>query len=359
MLPPAVEILLGEFIMAVKSKLLYLAAVSLLSASVNAGSITLQAGAFKSEAEAKAKASEIEKKGFSPVSVRAEETAEKGLFYKVLVGDFGNRADASAINDELKSAGVRAFIRSSDSYDVASVAAAISGRSFKPYFHDSVTSTSDLFTTHVESLLVKRKEVLTGETTSPETLKRFADFVTRLPASTARSRDIVTLGHYTFSGKSAYNGKKYDLTAIRDLLLQVANGNTPADVKDCLAAREMVAHELHYYSRKYPEALSAYEQLLNYYRASGDVAKAAKARMELAATAFEFTKVSGLDKETLESRIADFWQAGIADQSAILTSNSAEAIQVRVYTCRIGLMLEEIIMLQKDWSRAGGGSLVT
>jgi len=334
---------------------LYLTASFCILATLSSGASTfvLQAGAFQDEEEARVKAVEIESSGVSPVLVRPEELANKGLFYKVLVGDYKSRAMATEAKALLKEKGIHCYVRSAESYDSSVVRNAIEGTDLTPYFTDTKTLFDNSFTTLTEPQLSRRNEILAKETTSPAAIKNYAGFIDSLPdTNTAKSKEIISLGWYSFSGKSAYHGKAYDLSSATEMLREVANGKINGSTDDKLKAREMVAHSLHYYSRDYQSALKAYRQILTQCVEEGRGAQAAKARMEIAAASFELATSSGYNKEELEAAVARLWEDAISMQGEYFGNDDADSKRVRVYTFRIGLMLTEIIMLQKDLQRA-------
>lgn len=328
--------------------------LSLCSLSLYAGSVTLQAGAFKTEDEAWQVARELELTGL-PISVRSEESAEKGLFHKVLLGNFETRAEADAIKADLNAKGISTFVRANANHDLSAVRAAINGTSTTDYFK---TTTKPLASSaETSSSLVAEdtelKELLQKSTTSPETLRRFTGAINSAPDENgAKAKAILALGHYTFSGKSAYRGLNYDLSESRRLLLMVANGEIAAVAEDQVEAQEMLAHQLHYYTRDYIAALDAYRQVLASHIERGNSWKVAKTRAEIAATIYELAKVSGFNRAEAQNALEQQWTEATAHQEPYLNGETDDAMRVRNYTFRIGLMLTEILMEQKKWMEA-------
>lgn len=74
----------------------------------------LQIGAYKSEAEANAAWKSYETKhpiagGYSP-DVKQVDLADKGIWYRLRIGPFADKAAASAFCDKLKADGANCFL---------------------------------------------------------------------------------------------------------------------------------------------------------------------------------------------------------------------------------------------------------
>lgn len=149
-------------------------------------------------------------------------------------------------------------------------------------------------------------------------LRAYSTFVAALPDDIdAKGSKFIKLGYLSNRGLSAYKGETKEFTAAQALLSEVANGQIAATDKDLLTAREMVAHHLHYYSRKYTNALAAYRQILAEQLKTKNAPAATKARMEIAAS-YELAKVSGFDKGQLQAEINALWDSAVSMQEPLL-----------------------------------------
>jgi len=318
--------------------------------------LTVQVGAFSNQEDAADFKSRIEGQGFQPVIVRPEENAEKGLLYKTLVGNFETRAAAEAAKNALEASGTVGFIRNLNSRNVADIRAAITAATQTvSYFSDpengqAVSSEESSATLNIKAM---REQVLADESTSSEKIKAWRQHVSLLSdADPAKGGELVRLGYLAGANASIYRGGSDDYVSIQPLLAEVANGKISANDYDRLAARAQVAHYLHYYLHDYQRALSAYRQVLRDALDIKDYRAAANARMEIAAASFEFAKATGIDFGDLQAAVSALWNDAVQMQKQFLSDNSLTGKTVRQSTCRIGLMLSEILMAQRNWSDA-------
>lgn len=320
--------------------------------SVIAGtSFTLQAGAFSNRGDAQAYSVGVRAAGFDSVSILEEETGTKGIFYKVLAGSFSARSEADTAKLKLESQGIDAFVRVNASFDSTVVKTAIEG-SAADYF----SSGSELLENNsqpeqlVAGLPELRRQSLSGPTTAPETLRAFADYIRMLPdTNPGKGKEIVMLGHRTFSGKRAYSGNNYSFEPAKGLLIKTANGEIASSMENKLEAREMIAHILHYYDRAYIDALTAYRQIRAEYRRIENVDKVGEINKEIASTSYELAKQSAYDLALLEPVITELWKENIELQNSYSDTSSTSAVNIRKYTLTIGLMLSEILLNQDKW----------
>ncbi len=322
--------------------------------AANGSRFVVQVGAFKSEEEAAGKAAALQDPVLNPVRVQQEETGDKGFFYKVFVGDFESRAEAEKAKADLRARGVFGYVRAATSFDVSAVRAALNGPA-----EDFFTTGSqplariEAFPTLPASLALMRKSAFSGTSTAPAVLRAAKSYIEQIPDDhPAKGQDIVYLAHLTLSGKSAYSGQKHDLTAVKQMLSKVANGEIAALPRDRDTARFKIAHILHYYDHDYVNALKAYKQLLADQITYGRAANVAKMRMEVASTSYELAKRSGYDRGELLVPISMLWDDAVLHQQDFLSTNTQEAKDVREFTSRIGLMLSEILMEQQQWEQA-------
>lgn len=315
----------------------------------------VQVGAFSTELEAETVANNVGDAVLgSSATVRPESSDKKGLLYKVLVGNYESRGEAADACESLANAGFKGYIRSAESYDKQLVHALIQGNETTEYFKTTGTVAAELSTTYALELKSRRDGILKGETTSPQRLRDYREYLlTFSDSDPGKAREIVTLAHLATKGRSIYRGERAEFETVQNLLRKVADGQITATVSDRMAARALVAHYLHYYARTYSEALSAYAQLLQERQKTNDDAGIAKVRMEIAAASFELTKTSGYNWAELQKRVFALWNDAVEMQNAHLGDNDNVSKAVRAYTLRIGLMLSEIMMGQKLWPEAG------
>lgn len=191
----------------------------------------------------------------------------------------------------------------------------------------------------VQSQLLKR-------CVSLQNIKMFPD------AHPGKGREIIMLGHLTFSGKSAYDQIVDDFGEAREMLLKVANGDVAATAEEKLKARAMVCHILHYYDRNYVAALKGYNQVIREQTSRGLDEDTAKTRMQIAAASYELAKATSYNRADLQRRIENLWKEASLLQDDYLTSNSQSAQNIRIYTLRVGLMLSEVLIEQDRWDEA-------
>ena len=317
---------------------------------VRAEGYAVQVGAFSSLEHAEVHSAEIRLQGIEPVSVFAEESAKFGMQYKVLVSGFASRADASKQKETLAGQGIDGFVRQAQSYDIAAVRAVINGATESNIFATSHPLTVVVDEALTASMAAQRSELLASDTTSPQTLERYFEFLDALPdSSTAKGAEIITYASYTFSGKSAYDGVMYDFSAANDLLQKVASGSVAASPAHRLRAKAMLAHSLHYYSQNYLDTLPAYREILALHLENQSWVQAAKIRMEIAGASYELAERSGFDWGELQPVILSIWDEAVAMQEPFLEGAGEGNRQIRNYTSRIGLMLSETYIEQEKW----------
>lgn len=313
----------------------------------------VQVGGFAAQSEAQALVEKLATQGFPGAVVRFVESEKTAAKYKVTLGEFPTRDDATEMKTRLSAVGQGGFVRSVGELNPAAIAAALENFSPKAGFFQPVQPAAKAAA--LPSRIAEKVAAAdSGMTTTPEKVKQLRDAIREMPdTNAAKATNVLKLSKRAFVGCSSTSGKKpetYD--DIKTELKRVANGQTAATKDDLLTARAQYAKLLHYYDRDKVSALQAYRHVLAEAERDKDDWIASQTRMELAAVLFELSKENNLELRNLEPKLATLWEQSRAVERTYETTTSAVARRSRWTTARIGLMLSEVKLATEQWQSA-------